>query len=816
MHYAEKPVFARVRVFRAMQMRALYVEDDNHVADERQDADLLRRVLLQATPAIEVDIAISVTEALQRLVQQPDAYQWVLLDLHLPAGDGLQVLRHVREKMLPVAVIAIAGAITDSGNELPVMEAMKLGVDDYLIRHGNEWEQLPVLLHDVHKRLQLRSNPQQPYQSPQSRPLHREELHKLTKLVPGVITVTRYPPASLRGKTLFASKSLWDMFELTIADVAESTEPFAGRVHADDIQRVNDTLMKIITTLIPINCEYRLVLSDGSKRWVESQVAPERDTDGSVQLYSYTFDISDRKAAEQRLLKSESDLRKLTDQVPGVISVARHNADGAATILYSSSAMRDVFELEFEDVRNDSQPLSVLIHPDDRDRVQDIYRQMFRDVKRRTVEYRVILPKKGLRWLEWQATPERQADGSVLMYSYVFDITERKVYEEAIYAAQASDRANRAKTEFLSTMSHELRTPLNAVIGFSQLLQINQQQPLGEEQRNQVAMIEQAGLLLLGIINDVLDLSRIEAGNLYLSTEAVSIKAMCNDAMGLVAESARKMDVSLDFVEAPKDVHVLADPLRLKQVMVNLLSNAIKYNRTGGRVKVHIDANAIETESVAIVVSDTGRGMNTQQLSHLFEPFNRLGAELTSVEGTGIGLVIVKKLMALMHGELDVTSTPNEGSCFTLRLPVTQLPLTEKLESNNIAPTVATQNRIFSVLYAEDNEVNILVVQKILALLNGCDLRIARSGAEAIAMAASNPPDIVLLDMHLGDMSANDVADALDAREKLQNIPRIVLSADALPEHSRIARERGFSAYLTKPAQVSELLACIERYLPPA
>jgi len=805
---------------RAMEMRALYVEDNNHVEDDRQDADLVRRVLLRATPAIEVDIATSATEAVQRLVQQPDAYQWILL--HLPAGDGLQVLRHVREKMLPIAVIAIAGAITDSGNELPVMEAMKLGVDDYLIRHGNEWAQLPVLLHDVHKRLQLRSDPQQqPHQSPQSRPLHREELHKLTKLVPGVITVTRYPPASLRGKTLFASKSLWDMFELTIADVADSTEPFAGRVHADDIQRVNDTLMKIITTLIPINCEYRLVLSDGSKRWVESQVAPERDADGSVQLYSYTFDISDRKAAEQRLLKSESDLRKLTDQVPGVISVARHNADGAATILYSSSAMRDVFELDFEDVRNDSQPLSVLIHPDDRDRVRDIYRQMFRDVKRRTVEYRVILPKKGQRWLEWQVTPERQADGSVLMYSYVFDITERKAYEEAIYAAQASERANRAKTEFLSTMSHELRTPLNAVIGFSQLLQINQQQQLGEEQRNQVAMIEQAGLLLLGIINDVLDLSRIEAGNLHLSTEAVSINAMCSEVMGLVAESARKMDVSLNFVEAPKDVHILADPLRLKQVMVNLLSNAIKYNRAGGRVEVHIDAGNIKDgnietaiDSVAIVVSDTGRGMNTQQLSHLFEPFNRLGAERTSVEGTGIGLVIVKKLMVLMHGELDVTSTPNAGSCFTLRLPVTQLPLVEKLESNNIAPTVATQNRMFSVLYAEDNEVNILVVRKILALLNGCDLRVARSGSEAIAMATRNPPDIMLLDMHLGDMNANEVADALDASEKLQNIPRIVLSADALPEHSRIARERGFSAYLTKPVQVSELLACIERYLP--
>jgi len=759
-------------------MRALYVED-NH-----QDADLVRRVLARATPAIGVDIATSVAAALRYLAQQPGAYQWILLDLHLPDGDGLQILRHVREAMLPIAVIALTG----TGDEQRVMQALKLGVDDYLIKLGNQWEELPALLHEVHERLQLRGYPHE-------RPLHvlyfdndgrhgsqaahylasaaphihitvvpctaqrdgiptdgatydvllfdfarldldslelikrirqdfsndregsderggdipvviatekgseeiaawalrlgvvdyvvkddhfiqrlpsifefahararlsgerallrrhREEMYKVTQQVTGVITVTRYPAGSTRGKTLFSSKSLWDMFALTNEDVRERSERFAERIHPDDLQRINIGLRTALTTLAPTVTEYRLLLPNGFERWVESQVTPERDADGSVQLYSYTFDISDRKAAEQRLLKSESDLRKLTDQVPGAIMVARHNVDGVASVLYSSSAIRDVFEVEFDDIRDNAKLLAQLLHPEDRPRVHEVYRQMFYDAKRRSVEYRVILPKKGIRWLEWQARPERQEDGSMLLYSYVFDITERKAYAEAVYAAQASERANRAKTEFLSAMSHELRTPLNAVIGFSQLLLINQHQPLREEQREQVAMIEQAGQLLLGIINDVLDLSRIEAGNLPLSMEPVSINTTCRDAMGLVAESARRMDLSLDFNEMPSDVHVLADPLRLKQVLVNLLSNAVKYNHTGGHVKVRIETgNGDNNNDVTIIVSDSGRGMDAQQLSHLFEPFNRLGAERTSVEGTGIGLVIVKKLIALMQG----------------------------------------------------------------------------------------------------------------------------------------------------------------------
>lgn len=907
-------------------MRALYVED-NH-----QDADLVRRVLLRAKPAIEVDVATSVSMALQQLAQRPNPYQWILLDLHLPDGDGLQILRHVREQMLPIAVVAITG----TGDEQRVMQALKLGVDEYLIKLGNEWEQLPALLHDVYERLQLHGHPHQrplhvlyvdhnnrdgslaahhlaakaphirltvkPTAAQQWNPpvskneydvllfdfdildlhalesikhirqqlgmdipvviatqrgseeiavwalrlgaidyvvkddhyiqrlpsifefaharaqlsgerallhQHRQEMHKLTQQVPGVITITRYPAGSSRGMTLFSSKSLWNIFELTNEEVKDHSERFADRVHPDDLRYVNETLLKIITTLTPGICEYRLVLPTKGERWVESQVTPERDGDGSIQLYSYTFDISDRKAAEQRLIKSESDLRKLTDQVPGAITVARHNLNGAATILYASSAFPDVFEYEFEDIRNDTRPLSLLVHPDDWDRVVDVYSQTFRNMTRRTIEYRVILPKRGLRWLEWQATPERQPDGSVLLYSYAFDITERKAYAEAIYAAQASERANRAKTEFLSAMSHELRTPLNAVLGFSQLLQMNQQQPLNEEQRNQIAMIEQAGLLLLGIINDVLDLSRIEAGNLSLSTEAVSMNATCRDAMGLVAESARKTEVELEFTETPVDIHVLADPLRLKQVLVNLLSNAIKYNRAGGHVRLDIDSNGSD---VTVAVSDTGKGMTAQQLSRLFEPFNRLGAERTSVEGTGIGLVIVKKLMALMHGELNVTSVAGAGSCFTIKLPVTQLPLAEAAPIP-AAISSAARSRQFTVLYAEDNEVNILVVRKMLATLAGCSLRVARSGSEAIAAAQQDPPDIMLLDMHLGDMNAIDVAGLLDGDTTLRKIPRIMLSADALPETGRTAREHGFSAYLTKPVQVGELLACIERHL---
>jgi len=909
-------------------MRALYVEDN------ALDADLARRALARAARPIELDVAPTVGQAIQMLTKHPTAYQWVLFDLSLPDGDGLQVLRHVREHQLPVTAVAVTG----TGDERAVIQALKLGVDDYVIKQGDYLERLPALLNDVHERLNLSDwrhekplrvlyaehsahdgqlaarhlassaphlkldvvtdaqlsltelqTAEPPYdvllldyrlidlnaleltkrvrselgldipivivtglgseevaaqalrlgvtdylikdnhylqrlpgilefayakaQLMRERARLRDneaELLKLTQQVPGVITVTRYKPGSRRGTTPFASDALQSIFEYSHREVRDDSTRFADRIHPDDLERVNLVLQKVINQLTATTCEYRLILPRQGERWVESQVTPQQVADGSVRLYSYTFDISDRKAAEALLLKSEADLRKLTEQVPGVIVVTHHRPDGFATTRYASAALHDVFELTFDDVRNDARQFGKRVHPDDQANVTARYLHMRHQMSRGALEYRAILPTKGLRWLEWQMTPELQPDGSMLLYSYTFDITERKQYAEVLFAAEASERANRAKTEFLSRMSHELRTPLNAVIGFSQILQMDQKPPLGPHQLRQIGLIEQAGTHLLEMITDVLDLSRIEAGSLPMSLESIRIVQASQDAVNLVGEMARRAQVDVTVAPHTGDPHVHADQLRLRQVLVNLLSNAIKYNRPQGQVTIRIEA---EASQVAIHVLDTGMGLSPAQQAHLFEPFNRLGAERTGVEGTGIGLVIVHRLIELMHGQMNVTSTVGVGSCFTVRLPLAQA-LSALALSAPVLEVPPQAQRTFSVLYAEDNEINIDLVRQVMAMREGCDLRIARSGMEAIQMAQSAPPDILLLDMHLGDMDGLAVAQALQDDVRLQHTPRIALSADALPDQIRKAREHGFAAYLTKPMQIAELLSCIDEHLP--
>ncbi|MDE2401057.1 MAG: PAS domain S-box protein [Burkholderiales bacterium] len=400
------------------------------------------------------------------------------------------------------------------------------------------------------------------------------------------------------------------------------------------------------------------------------------------------------------------------------------------------------------------------------------------------------------------------------------DISERRRFEEAMTSAKAAERASKAKTDFLSSMSHELRTPLNAMLGFAQLLRVDRNNPLNEAQKKKVAHIENAGAHLLAMLSDVLDLSRIEAGGLTLNLEALSVSGVLDEAVALVSNQASQTQLSLVHTPADDSLFIKADRVRLRQIMVNLLSNAIKYNRPGGRVMV--EAQAVEA-SVVISVVDTGRGLSEEQQTHLFEPFNRLGAERTTVEGTGIGLVIVKRLVDLMHGRLEVSSQVDVGTRFQVWLPATRNPHAE-IEAAHSGMGGRTGPRSgwgaldtlnpgrFTILYAEDNAVNVELVRQVLHMRPKWMLEVARCGAEAIEMARSMPPDLLLLDMHLGDMSGLDVSDALARDADTSDIPRVALSADAMPDQISAAQARGFLDYLTKPLDVARLLQLLDRH----
>ncbi len=437
---------------------------------------------------------------------------------------------------------------------------------------------------------------------------------------------------------------------------------------------------------------------------------------------------------------------------------------------------------------------------------------------RYSLEKRYVRPDGQVVWVMLSAALVRDAQGQPLHFVAVSeDITERRQFEEAMNSAKAAEKANKAKTDFLSRMSHELRTPLNAMLGFAQLLRVDPTNPINDIQRKKVSHIERAGAHLLAMLTDVLDLSRIEAGGLPLNLEPQRLAAVLEEAHALVSNQVTQSDVQLLLTPPAEDLFVKADQVRLRQTLVNLMTNAVKYNKPGGRVMV--EAQGVRS-FVVITVSDTGRGLSEEQQAHLFEPFNRLGAERTAVEGTGIGLVIVKRLVDLMRGRIEISSQVGVGSSFRVWLPAALDPHTAAADStlgrlgarSGWGAFDALNPGTLTLLYAEDNVVNVELVRQVMHMRPKWHMEVARNGAEAIQMARSAPPDLLLLDMHLGDMSGLDVSDVLARRAETAGIPRVALSADAMPDQIGAARERGFLDYLTKPLDVARLLSLLDRY----
>ena len=392
------------------------------------------------------------------------------------------------------------------------------------------------------------------------------------------------------------------------------------------------------------------------------------------------------------------------------------------------------------------------------------------------------------------------------------DISERQQLERARVAAEASDRANRAKTEFLSRMSHELRTPLNAVLGFAQLLRMNGRDPLTPGQGEQVQHIERAGQHLLAMINDVLDLSRIEEGALALHLAALPVAGAVQEALVLLQTAAADAEVVME-VHGGLPLRVRADAQRLRQVLVNLLSNAVKYNRRGGRVMVGWSVEAADGRC-RIDVSDTGIGLDEAQRAHLFEPFNRLGAERSKVEGAGIGLVITRRLLQLMQGELQVRSTPGRGSCFSVLLP-TAAPAAAAPAAGPDGAQAPAPVTDAVVLYVEDNRLNQELLRQVLRLRPALKLLCAPTGERALELARQYAPQLLLIDWHLGDMDGAQVLRRLREEAGMAGCPAVVLSADATRERQEAAVRAGFDAYLTKPFGVADLLSCLDRLVGP-
>lgn len=390
---------------------------------------------------------------------------------------------------------------------------------------------------------------------------------------------------------------------------------------------------------------------------------------------------------------------------------------------------------------------------------------------------------------------------------------------EMLLAKAAAENANHAKSAFLSSMSHELRTPLNAILGFAQLLSLEALPSTLAQRKDFTNYILKAGRHLLTLINEVLDLAKVESGTLLLSLEPVSLAEIMQEAQDMVTPLANARNIRMMFPQnAP--FYVIADRTRLKQVLINLLSNAIKYNREGGSIIV--GCTSITHERIHIVVQDTGAGLNSEQVAQLFQPFNRLGQETGVEEGTGIGLVVTKKLVELMGGEIGVTSSAGIGSVFWIELETSSAPqYANQAQLIERSPEIIQQyashidgaNERRKLLYVEDNPANLKLIEELLSFRSDLWLLTAANGNLGVELARAHLPDVILMDINLPGMNGNDAMVILRDDPKTAHIPVIALTANAMPREIEKGIALGFFRYLTKPINIDEFLIALDSAL---
>ncbi len=422
--------------------------------------------------------------------------------------------------------------------------------------------------------------------------------------------------------------------------------------------------------------------------------------------------------------------------------------------------------------------------------------------------------------VSYNATTIHDRDRKVQgVFASARDVTDRRRIEVTMQesnlgferATAAAEKANRAKSDFLSSMSHELRSPLNAILGFAQLINSDSPPPTVLQQAS-IDQILHAGWYLLDLINEVLDLAQVESGRLALSVEPVLLCEIMSECQAMIEPQAQKRSVTMTFPHFDAPCFVEADRTRLKQVLINLLSNAIKYGRTGGTVAV--DYAVCDAETVRISVRDNGNGLSPEKQAQLFQPFNRLGQERTTVQGTGIGLVMSKRLVELMGGTIGVDSWMGEGSVFWFELNLAgdgqaQETPPVPMAADSATPVSGAKNAR-TILYVEDNPANLKLVERLMERRVDIRLLSAMDGSMGVQLARAHQPDVILMDINLPGISGIEALRILRDDPATAGIPVVALSANAMPRDVEKGLEAGFFRYLTKPIQLNQLMEALD------
>jgi PAS domain S-box-containing protein len=655
----------------------------------------------------------------------------------------------------------------------------------------------------------------------------------------------------LDGIIEFVSPQAKKLFDFNQEDILQQS--LFRFIHTDEHQKARKNIHLMFAGDFTGAAEYRGVKPDGQEFYIEANGEFIRNQDGTPDKMIFVIrDISERKAAEEKLQQSEKRFKQIVEQIQTVI----WEVDATGLYTYVSPISKAVWGYSPEEMVGIKYFYD--LHPaSGREEFKKAALSLFTERKSfNNLENQIVTSGGNVIWVETNGIPildkqknllgYRGSDNDITPYkkaeeevrelnitleakveertamliaankNQLKEIEERKRAEKEMQLAKTeAEKANLAKSEFLSRMSHELRTPMNSILGFAQLLEMNEP---NQSQLKKIRHILKSGKHLLNLINEVLDITRIETGGLMLSFEAVNTSQAIADSMYTIIPQAIKKEVKVSFKNSAENpLFVNADQQRLKQVLLNLLDNAVKYNKDEGSVTVEtalINPSGKQSRYVRISVSDTGMGIHSGDTAKLFNPFERNGAEQTGVEGSGLGLTVVKKLITAMNGRLGVNSNPDEGSTFWIELPYSENHLqTSETTTDATLPEENTKNG--TILYIEDNQLNIELIEQILKNLRSeINLVTTMNGKEAVELANKLNPDLILLDLNLPDIHGSEVINKLKKDRTIQSIPVVVVSADANPSQIESLKIAGAVDYLVKPLIIPKFLQVVDQFIP--
>ncbi len=578
------------------------------------------------------------------------------------------------------------------------------------------------------------------------------------------------------------------------------------------------------------------VVTGGGTGWHETFKAPIIDAaDRVIGTVGIARDITERRIYQEKLQQSHDLLKNLTDQAPGVIFQYRLLPNGSSCFPYASKSMQQLFEISPETVREDAAPLFALIHPGDYDQVVGAIRESARSLISCHIEFRVLLPRQGERWLQGEATPQCQGDDGTLWHGYISDITQRKQKDQELQQAlNAAESANRAKSEFLANMSHEIRTPMNAIVGLGQLMSRTELTP---RQREYLVKMESSSRLLLGLIDNILDLSTMEAGELILEKRGFSLRETLRRIATPLTELSREKGISFQLSVGPETPdNLIGDRHRLEQVLLNLLGNAVKFTEQGeiGVTVTPMESHPAERRTILrFTVHDTGIGLSPEQVDLQFSPFTQGDSSSTRrYGGTGLGLSICKRLVRMMGGTMGVERRPERGTIFTFTasfgLPPAPHPSTRRdpdtiPHERQCGRTAITAEKLRAlrgarVLVVEDQPLNQELLREILERA-GIRVECADNGREAVTAAADHGEtlNIILMDLQMPFMDGYEATRLIrELGGTAGRLPIIAMTAHALQDEQERCRKAGMNGHLAKPINVEQLFQNLFRWVTPS